>query len=504
MKVLVSFYILCVFACFIANAQPSSGTTFKIDSVEKLLEEGKNACPGPCPDDSLTIKRLSRLCQLYRTKGNFIKAEYYGKEALKAALSYKWITPSFKKLLSNAYNNLGNVYFYQGNYTGALENYNASIKIREEINDQQGLATGYSNVGNICDLQGNYPLALKNHFSALKIREKIKDEEGIGASYNNIGIVYYNQANFEQALKNHLEALHIREKMGDKRGIAASLNNLALVYDAKGNNEQAINSHLASLKIKEELNDQNGIANTYSNIGTIYLEEKQYDEALAYEFKALKIQQEIGNNTNICILYYYIGDIFTELGKYKEARVYLSKALDLSKNLGSKSFLRDAYGGLSRLDSAQGNFRGAYNYYKLFSMYKDSLDNEETREKTIQNTMQYEFDKKEIATKAEQEKLNAITAKEKQKQTIIIYAVIAVLILVVVFLFFLSNRFRIIKRQKDIIENQKIMVDKAFNRLHEKNSEVMDSINYAKRIQDALLTTEKYIARNLKRLQNEK
>jgi hypothetical protein len=45
-----------------------------------------------------------------------------------------------------------------------------------------------------------------------------------------------------------------------------------------------------------------------------------------------------------------------------------------------------------------------------------------------------------------------------------------------------------INRQKLLLEEQKLLVDKAFHELHEKNKEVMESIRYAKRIQTALIT----------------
>lgn len=50
-----------------------------------------------------------------------------------------------------------------------------------------------------------------------------------------------------------------------------------------------------------------------------------------------------------------------------------------------------------------------------------------------------------------------------------------------------------IKRQKIIVEKQKEIVE-------EMQKEILDSIRYAKRIQDALLTSQNYIERNIKRL----
>jgi hypothetical protein len=47
--------------------------------------------------------------------------------------------------------------------------------------------------------------------------------------------------------------------------------------------------------------------------------------------------------------------------------------------------------------------------------------------------------------------------------------------------------------QKKIVEEQKRLVD-------EKQKEVLDSIRYAKRIQQSLMPTETYISRNIRKL----
>ena len=79
------------------------------------------------------------------------------------------------------------------------------------------------------------------------------------------------------------------------------------------------------------------------------------------------------------------------------------------------------------------------------------------------------------------------------------YALYGGLGLIVVFAGFVFNRLKVARKQKAIIEEQKEEVDKAFEKLHEKNKEVMDSINYAKRIQISLLPTERYISKKINR-----
>ena len=125
----------------------------------------------------------------------------------------------------------------------------------------------------------------------------------------------------------------------------------------------------------------------------------------------------------------------------------------------------------------------------------------------LKNQLKYEYEKKSSADSvknAEQQKVKdaqlavqTITLKQEKFQR---YSLVVGLLVVLVGLGFVINRFRITQKQKKIIEEQKIKVDEAFERLHEKNTEVMDSIYYARRIQRALITNEKYIERKLKDL----
>ena len=55
----------------------------------------------------------------------------------------------------------------------------------------------------------------------------------------------------------------------------------------------------------------------------------------------------------------------------------------MSKEFQSKPSVRDAYQQLSALDSAQGNFRQAYDYHQLYVAMKDSVLNEETKNSLV-------------------------------------------------------------------------------------------------------------------------
>lgn len=155
----------------------------------------------------------------------------------------------------------------------------------------------------------------------------------------------------------------------------------------------------------------------------------------------------------------------------------------------------------------QNKYKETLEMYELEIEMRDSISNSETKKASIKKQFQYEFEKQAAADsvkhteeqKVKNAQLSAQAASLKQEKTQR-YALYGGLLLVIAFSGFVFNRFKITQRQKVIIEKQKVLVDAAFFQLEEKNKEVMDSIHYAKRIQTALLPSEKYIERKLNEL----
>ncbi len=162
--------------------------------------------------------------------------------------------------------------------------------------------------------------------------------------------------------------------------------------------------------------------------------------------------------------------------------------------IGVKDDIKEAYQTLSLIDSAAGNFKGAYEYHKLFKEINDSIFNVESAEKTVEMTAMYDSEKKETQIKLlekDKEKQAALAVVEKKKQQTILYSVIGGLFLVLVFAGFMYNRFKVTQKQKHIITEQKHLVE-------EKHKEITDSINYAERIQRSFLATSEMLDEHLK------
>jgi tetratricopeptide (TPR) repeat protein len=415
-------------------------------------------------------------------QGKYNEALKYYEKALALNLSIN----NKADILKN-YTNLGNLYEDQGNKLNALLSFEASLKIAKELKDNKSISRNLNNIS-ICYLgQGNYTVSLNYLLSSLKINEKIGDKSQIASNYLNIGLIYYYQKNYDEALKWQFKSMELHKELASKRDIAYNLTNLSSIYFDMANYSLALNYENQALVINLDINNKNGIAKNYRNIGNIYLKQSEFDKAFKNFYAALKIDKELNDQEGISVSYCNIAETNLQLKKYKEAREIIIQSLSPTIASANKFRIKEHYYVLAKLDSIQGIWKGAYFNYRLFDSYGDSLINERNTKKLVESQMQYEFDKKQNAQKLKQETKDAIVSQEKKRQKTMIFLVSIVLALVLVFSVLLFNRFRITLKQKKIIEIQKKKVENQKELIEEKNKQVTDSINYAKRIQIAIL-----------------
>ena len=349
---------------------------------------------------------------------------------------------NYSKGLAGAYLRLGQAYNNLGTYDQSQLFLSKALTYSTV---KRTTAIIYVNIGINHYEMSNYPEALKNYLTGLKIFEETGDKKAIGSVYNNIANIYTDMGKYDEALKSHLAAKKIREGNNDKRGIATSHLNIGVIYFSMGNYAEALKNYFEALKMYEELGDKNEVALAYNHIGIVYKHQQKYEEALKNYFTALKIQEEMGDKEGIAISYHSIGNAYLEGGKASQSGEWLMKSLQLAKEIGIKSTIQDSYRSLAHMDSALGNYRSAFENHKMYILYRDSIANKENTEKIVQQKMQYEFDKKETQSKAEQ----AVTQKELQRQKLVRNVLIGGFAIVLLSaLLFLGQRNKIKKEKK--------------------------------------------------------
>lgn len=438
-------------------------------------------------------------------------AEMHGnnKEALTYFLKCRKLNEELKNSegLANVLINLGGVYKTSGVINASLDCFIKSLKLHEQNNDKIGMAHALTYIGLVYKLQGNIKLALEYYTKSLNLREELNDKPAIVNSLSNIGMVYRELGDTNKALDCFTKSLKIQEDIKNDYGLSYCLVNVGSIYHDKGNTEEALKYYTKGLELQKKTNDLTGMGHVLNYLGVLYQHSKDYNKALDYYSQSLKIQEQTNDKSGITTSLNNIGGIYFVFKKYDKAIEFCNKSLVLSKELGFPVNIKNVADNLYKIYTETGNLKMALQYYELLIQMGDSVNNEENRKAGIRTQLKYDYDKKTATDSVayatelhvqnvEIEKREAEIKNKKNMQ----YALFGGLILVIVFAGFMYNRYKITQKQKSIIELQKAEVEHQKNLVEIKQEEILDSINYAKRIQKAHMPTEIYVAKNLERL----
>ena len=153
----------------------------------------------------------------------------------------------------------------------------------------------------------------------------------------------------------------------------------------------------------------------------------------------------------------------------------LKKTLSAAKQMGDIKELLGGYYNLTKLDSAQGDYKNAYEHYKLYTLYRDSLIKEETEKKALQAKMQYEFDKKQAIAKAEQDKKDAEQKRIKNIQYFTIGALIVLVLVILLIAYILWRNNNQKKKANVLLQQQKEKAEETLVELKATQSQLIYS-----------------------------
>ncbi|MTJ07476.1 CHAT domain-containing protein [Anabaena sp. UHCC 0204] len=299
---------------------------------------------------------LNQIGMIYHTLGKYESAlEYYQKSlsVLQQVSSYPvektpWVWTVFF--------NMGDIYQSLGEYDRALSTYQQALKLAQKHRIGSEVKN-INAIGNIHYRLKKYDLALEFYEQALSkvkgIKNK-KDKKFLEAwTFHNMGIVYLDQGKYELSLKFLQQGLTIVKSLGDKLSQGVMLDSVGKVYFQQGKYESAWNSYQQSLIIVQEIGHKAGEAKVLNNIG--YLLEKQNQPELAIVFfkQSVNVREAIRNNIKglpqeqqqsytetIAEDYRHLADLFLQNNRVLEAQ----QVLDLLKVQELADYLKDVRG----------------------------------------------------------------------------------------------------------------------------------------------------------------
>ncbi len=305
--------------------------------------------------------------------------------------------------------------------------------------NEAGFARALLLKGNIFESFGDYEKTLSLWLEAYKISKETKDIESEGESCSQLGLIYSRLGDCGKALEYFNKGLKIREELGDENAIASSFNRIGMVLRQTNKYEESLEYYFRSLEIRSRNKQISAIPWTLLGIANTYEDMKMYPESLDY------YERGTDGGDKRCTLQCLLGSgrVYNQTGEEEKAEARLTESLRMARDLKSLALEAEVHSALAYHYELSGQPVKALKSYKLFLKTKELYQSSETRSR-LSN-------------------IEVAHAIEKSEQ------------------------------EKEIYRLRHVELKQAYDIIEEKNRDITASINYANRIQNAILPDLKEI-----------
>lgn len=370
-----------------------------------------------------------------------------------------------KKGAANVYFNIGYAYFETGNFIRAIDNELKAIELYKELGFTEDESDTYTNIANAYLRLSNYPSALQYHLKALAINQKLNQPDKESLTLANIGMIYHELSDPAKAMMYYKQALKIDEQRENKSNLAHDYQHIGVLFEDAKQFDTALFYYQKALQLNKEINERREMASNLANIASIYSQLKNYPLALKNINDALEIYKILTDKFNTANLlnekgkiYAYCPPLFLQqqhipvLQRYNTALLWQQQGLILAKETGSFKLTAYILNDISETYENSGDFSNALHIHRQADAMRDSIYNDSLKQRITRLEMQYDFDKKEAATRALNDKKQALARAEILKQKLIRNITIIsgtglVFTAIISFMFY--------KKRKDAIEAKK-------------------------------------------------
>jgi len=538
-----------VFIAFIivSSLKPLESKAQNIDSLEIYLsnhlsdtsslknivtELQQPALIGTPKADSLADIIMAQSESLKYTKGVALYLRYLGLKHFNKG-DFKSSTSYFRKSLSLfteledsvcitiSNQSLASSYFNMGKQDSAICYCTKAIQSYRNRNELKNLASSYNTLGGIFWSKGDLSAAADAFYKSLDIKVKLGDSLGIANTYNNIGILFDSQQKLPEALEMYYKSLKIYQKKAIKRGIGRAYNNIAIVLKNLNRCGEAIEMFLKSLEIDKQLGNVDDQGKTLNNIGQLYLQMNDALSSFKYFNSAKEVFKKNKNLNGEAATVLNLGRANLMLGNLAHASNYFNQGLLLAQRIHSVELIDESYEHLYRVYKKSGDTSRALYYHELHFALSDSLRSLENLNKLDELKIKYETDIKEteIVLLNKDSLIRTIEIERQKSINRFLVLITGLLVLVICligvgwFTIRRDNQNLLLKnneinQQKEEIETQRDQLEMLNATLNQQNEEILtqrdhieakniiisaknrrltENIEYASRIQKALL-----------------
>jgi serine phosphatase RsbU (regulator of sigma subunit) len=382
------------------------------------------------------------------------------------------------------YHQVGKSFYDVDNYETARIYYAKSLEMAKLTLDKRKIAKELSALGNVYRMQDKNTIAMNLLFQSIYLYKELNQARDVAHNLSFIGDINRCIDQPKDALKYLNEALAICIKNNYLKEEIFCHGSLGALYQKQKKYTRALTNFDQGLKIAQFLKDTFDIITFQANIGDLMTEQDRFGEALNYFNRAMEMEKLYKDQYTRASCYSGLGKIYLRQKEYKKAVEFAKQSYELGKLITAPGLCADASEIIYKAYFGSGDYKNAFLFLKL----KTELNDSTTNLKQVKQQTQLEFnfvnaykEKQDSILRAEKQQQRDLiqAAKSRQQEALVIAGVvgviIAILVIIVIFRFYQKE-----KDSKQIIKLQKAIVEG-------KNKEIMDSINYAQKIQQAII-----------------
>jgi len=345
----------------------------------------------------------------------------------------KAINADYQKGIAYARLNIAACSFLKSKNDIAIENLSEALKWFTNNPNEPGYSRALNLKGNLYESFGDYEKALQLCLQAHKFATEINDLDTEAETCSQLGLIYTRICNFSKALEYYNKGLEIREQKKDENAMASSLNRIGMIMRLTKKYEASLMYYNKSLEIRRRNKQFTSIPWTLLGIASTYEEMEKTSEALGFYEQGM-----IGGDIR-CTLQCIMGSgrIYSITGNSDKAEERLKESLRIAQDLRALSLVSEAYAGLANHYESTGQVDKALENYKSYQKIRESIQSDEAQNRLRNVEISHAIEKSE--------------------------------------------------NEKEIYRLRHVELKKAYDIIEENNKYITSSINYASRIQQALL-----------------
>jgi len=431
-------------------------------------------------DKSMVIEALT-------TKTNYYVTNELLDEALIAAnLTYLNAVDSKSEVyLLNAYKLLSMVHMEKDIKEEMLEYLYKGLALSKELRDSISVSFFLSNIPEVEMELGNLGSAMQYSLQAKEFFETNIDSINLAKTLITLGLVHSNLGNYPAARNNIEVAQKIFTKLNDSLMLGKSHLSYTNLLLSEGEYNQAENRCINAIEILKDI-DEKEYQNANSLLAEVLIGKGEYQEAMSILTSVVRFQEKINDLRGLPQTLLRLGNLYIKKKNAQSAIESFDRCISLAKISGSTNLIRQAYKGLSEAYCLLEKHPKALKNLQSYVLLTDSLYNLKKVSQATKMEEQVEQEKHEneiLFRELELERRKELIQQQRHKQ-ILLYLILLLFVGIIIFSF---REFRhkkhanaILGKQKDELERQKKFAEK-------QTRDFTDSLNYAKRIQQAIL-----------------